>query len=264
MIVTILKTTLKKHIDPTLWSFLRWYYQTFGLKNIPIGLFRFVISNELVRVRIPGTSLKVYIRPATTDMSVFTQIFHDQELNIKMGKANVIVDAGAHIGLSSIWYALRFPDAHIIAIEPEPNNYSILKKNTVIFKNIIALEGALWYREKPLKIKEGCKDTWGFRVEETSDKNGIQSFTMNDIMNHLVYKKIDVLKMDIEGSEVEVLSNSNIWVNSIDLILIEHHERFRPGCLKAINDAISNYSFTISKSGEKLILRNMNRIFTSL
>jgi FkbM family methyltransferase len=64
----------------------------------------------------------------------------------------VIIDAGANVGLCAVFYANRFPDARIIAIEPEPSNYEMLKKNTAPYPNITTVHAALWKENGPLRL----------------------------------------------------------------------------------------------------------------
>ena len=71
-------------------------------------------------VRIPGYDFPVLVRPCTADVSTFKKIFvwRGYDLHYPF-QPRVILDAGANIGLSSIWFARRFPDARVIAVEPE-------------------------------------------------------------------------------------------------------------------------------------------------
>ena len=56
----------------------------------------------------------------------------------------VIVDAGAYTGLSTAFFALRYPAAKIIAIEPDEANFELLLRNTAAFANVQAVRAALW------------------------------------------------------------------------------------------------------------------------
>ena len=64
----------------------------------------------------------------------------------------VIIDAGANVGLSAVFYANRFPNARIIAIEPEPSNYEMLKRNVVPYSNVTPVQAALWKENGPLRL----------------------------------------------------------------------------------------------------------------
>ena len=84
---------------------------------------------KIASVRIPGLESPVHIRPRTVDARVLEEIFGTQPFNIKIGASpKFIIDAGAHIGLSSLFFANRFPTATVISLELEANNYRMLQK----------------------------------------------------------------------------------------------------------------------------------------
>jgi FkbM family methyltransferase len=56
----------------------------------------------------------------------------------------VIIDAGANIGLSALFFANKYPDAKIFAIEPEETNYKLLELNTKPYNNVCLIKAALW------------------------------------------------------------------------------------------------------------------------
>lgn len=71
------------------------------------------------------------VRNQTSDVEIFEQIFIRQEYNFTVNKPpEVIVDAGANVGFASIYFASKYPNSKIIAIEPEESNFRLLKKNT--------------------------------------------------------------------------------------------------------------------------------------
>lgn len=107
------------------------------------------------RVPIPGHSHKVLIRLGTTDVAAFEHVFVDEEYGFNLATPPaVIIDAGANAGMSAVYFALRYPGARIIAIEPEPTNYEILRKNVALFPQIIPLNAALWNRDATVQIQD--------------------------------------------------------------------------------------------------------------
>lgn len=225
---------------------------------MPNGIFQFWKNKYLVCVPIRGIKGKVYIRPATTDMDVYNEIFIRKELDIYYEKPEYIIDAGAHIGFTAIWLSNYNSTAKLIAIEPEKTNFDILLKNTKNYPNITCIKAALWSHSSIVEIKNKNADNWNYIVEEINNKNtnAIQALSIPILLKMFKWGKIDLLKMDIEGSEIEVLNKSNEWINSVKTIFIELHDRFRPGCETALLNAIKQYSFVIETIGEKKILRN--------
>ena len=66
-----------------------------------------------------------------------------------MRKGDIVLDAGANIGASAIYFARRYPNARIFALEPEQENYDLLLRNTHRYHNIIPIKAALWGQGKP-------------------------------------------------------------------------------------------------------------------
>jgi hypothetical protein len=73
-------------------------------------------------------------------------------------------------------------------------------------------------------------DHWGVRVSEAEDDNTVPAFSVDDLMRTHKLSFIDILKLDIEGSELEVLATYPNWISRIGMLAIETHDRFRPGC----------------------------------
>jgi FkbM family methyltransferase len=246
-------------MKPTHWEFLKWYNKTFGFFSLPYVYIKYLISQDFIKVSNPISKEKIYIRPGTADIPVFNDIFLHNELDTVVDNPKFIVDAGAHIGFASIWYAIKYPNATIIALEPEKRNFQMLLKNTEKYQNIIPINIALWNKNTFLKIESRKVENWAFQVKEIAGKSDIKAKTIIDLMVDYQINQIDILKMDIEGSEIEVFSNSDQWINSVRTIIIELHDRFRPGCFAALENALTKAEskFEISKSGEKVVLKKV-------
>ena len=67
------------------------------------------------------------------------------------------------------------------------------------------------------------------------------------------------MKIDIEGSELEVLNHHHSWIDDVNTIIIELHDRSQPGCSEALDKALSSHSYDKSKSGESIIISNIRK-----
>src|SRR5438128_6867077 len=98
---------------------------------------------------------RVLVRLNTSDVHALRAIFLDRELELALARRpQTIVDAGAFIGLSSLYFAWRYPNPKVIAIEPEKSNYELLLHNIDGWENIIAVRAALWKRSTRLCIHD--------------------------------------------------------------------------------------------------------------
>ncbi|MCG5510344.1 FkbM family methyltransferase [Ectothiorhodospira lacustris] len=256
----MIKSLAKKIIKHERWCFLSWCRSRFGLFSSIFAYIHFLLGGKAVRVTDHVTGVGVFLRPCTADQKVYDEIFKAQEYRLDVGEPVVIVDAGAHIGLSSVYFAQRYPRAMIIAVEPESSNFELLKKNVSVYANIKPVHAGLWSRTTCLAIQDEGVDTWSFRVVEADSEHGIMATSVPDLMSDFNIDRIDVLKIDIEGAELEVLGDSGSWIDSVDTIIIELHDRFRPGCRAALDDALSDFEYSESFSGESIVISNMKRL----
>jgi FkbM family methyltransferase len=231
------------------WDYLSWARDRWG------AVFALTHwSPEVVRVPTGVTDdSHVFLRPGTVDLVVYDEVFRSREYELPVCDApRLIIDAGAHIGLASVFFALRYPSARIVAIEPDASNYAMLLRHAALYPNIMPIQAGLWNRPCRLRIVNPGADTWSFRVEEAEE--GLQAITIDGIAQLFGTNRIDILKIDIEGSEVEVLSSAEHWVDSVRLLIVELHDRFKPGCRAALEKAVERGNWTRSVSGESEVL----------
>lgn len=199
----------------------------------------------------------LFARTTTQDVEIaaHTLIFEEYS-DIVCANPAVIVDAGANIGTSAIYFATRYPDAKIISIEPEKENYQILLKNIKNFVNIIPINAALCSDSKNRLILDRQTGPCGYTVSETTNETvstfqTVKCVTIIELMKKFNFNYIDILKMDIEGGEKEVLDSSPDWINKVKIITIELHDRIVMGCDRAFYLATVDFNRFLKK-GEKV------------
>lgn len=150
---------------------------------------------------------------------------------------------------------MKFPNAKIIAIEPEESNFNILSKNVEKINNIYPLKAGIWKKKCNIKVKDIGLDKYGFIIEETDKEEGIKAETIFSIMEKFNIDYIDILKIDIEGSEKEVFEENFEWMDKVGILIIELHDRMKRDCSKTFFNAISKYNYELEIRGENLIIR---------
>lgn len=212
------------------------------------------------------TSLKypIHMQPNSIDNCSFREIFFDDEYVFEypnFGKKEmVIIDAGANIGFASVFFKNKFPNSKIIAIEPEIENFKWLQKNTEKYRDISILKGGLWDKDSNLLVTlEEGRSTRAFMLEEVEEKNDntISGYSVKTIMNKFEIEKIDIFKIDIEGSEKELFENNyEYWLPKTKCLIVETHDRMKSGCTDAILNTINKYNFDSFESGENIVFIN--------
>lgn len=211
-------------------------------------------------MNVKGIDSRIYLRNHTSDIYVFQSIMLHHEYFVKPDfQVKHIIDCGANIGLTSLYFKKLFPAANIIAVEPEKNNFELLTKNLKGYKDISLLQKGVWNKKVNLKISNLSKaEHWSFTVEETTEEvDVIKAISVKDIMEYGKMDVIDILKIDVEGSELEIFSdNYQSWLPMTRILIVETHDRYRKGCCKAFFQALNNYDFTVNLSGENFICYN--------
>jgi len=211
-----------------------------------------------IKLDVPGIKTPVAFRPDTTDVSVFSQIFIGKSYQLTTNfSVQSIIDGGANVGYASVWFANQFPDAEIVAVEPEGENVAILRENTSYYPSIRIVQAALWDKPGELNLVT-CDDNnaplghWGVRVQEPADvAKGVKAITIDEILSTTGWKTIDILKLDIEGAEKEVFrSNFTNWLSKTNILILELHDRFRAGCSEAVYSAVRRFDFKEYHRGE--------------
>lgn len=207
-------------------------------------------KNGYFQVNASMFEAPVYLRDNASDVFIFKQVFYEKQYDLydrEMPAALAIIDAGANIGMASVYFSLKFPHAKVVAIEPEKCNFEVLVKNTSHYKNIKPMNNALWDKNELLHISNPSSLAAGFIVEGTKEEKSevLQGVTLGKIMEENHWEGIDILKMDIEGAEREVFSADDLeWLKKVKLLIVETHDRFKPGTTKALFKAIEPYDYT--------------------
>ncbi|UWU89977.1 FkbM family methyltransferase [Bradyrhizobium sp. CB1015] len=221
---------------------LRAYYTEFGFGGVSsIARFGLTGHPKRVRVQINGIKQPFTIRMRSSDHRVFHDIFQQHEYLFNPPEPpSTIIDAGANIGFASIYFANRWPNARIVAIEPDPANFELLVENTRPYPNIQPLQAAVWKENAKLDMFDPGTGSWGMQTMATAD-GGIDGLTLPEIMRRYDMPRVDVLKMDIEGAEREVFENCAGWIDRIGSLVIEIHEHLRPGAEASVMQAKGHF-----------------------
>jgi len=171
-------------------------------------------------------------------------------LNLKEG--DVFVDVGANIGRYTISVAKIVGNKGlVIAVEPYPENYKTLVKNVRLndLKNVVAVNIAAWSRKRELKLFIG--NTHGHHSVKKNFGLGsisVQGEALDDVLNKLGVEKVDFIKIDVEGAELEVLKG-----------LTKTLEKYNPTVIVEIQKAPEKVREFISRKGYSIQLIRMAR-----
>jgi FkbM family methyltransferase len=193
------------------------------------------------RMRVPGVPHPVWLREGTSDFEIMEQIFLRREYEFSAwpahhakirdayaalladGKVPVIVDCGANIGFASIWFACAFPHAVILAVEPEPGNVAMLRRNVSGHANIVPVEAAVSDRVAKVALRNPAREPWACQTEE-DERGGVATVTIADLLARTPNGAPLIVKVDIEGYETSLFRSNTEWAAETPLVVFEMHD----------------------------------------
>ncbi|MEI8348662.1 MAG: FkbM family methyltransferase [Candidatus Omnitrophota bacterium] len=184
---------------------------------------------------------RAILRKRSSDFAVFRQVYIQREQGVLVEKivrdnekddVRYIIDAGAYTGYTCIYFKRMFPQAKIVAVEPESNNYALLLDNIRLnaLEDIVALNRGLWVDDAGLEITRELGDgrDWSAAVKASQARVPIlRGIAMKEIMYTYQLPYIDILKIDIEGAEWSIFDNHEHLATFLPLVrylAMEIHE----------------------------------------
>jgi FkbM family methyltransferase len=180
------------------------------------------------------------------------EIFGQQIYQFKTGiKEPYIIDCGANIGLSVIYFKQLYPKAKVIGFEPDDTIFKVLQHNIGVFNlpNVELIKKACWNKETSLQFySEGADGGRAAKDFDTENLIEVETTRLRKYLN----RQVDFLKIDIEGAENEVLQDIKDLLVNVERLFVEFHsfigrEQMLPEILSIIKDA--GFRFTIHHVG---------------
>jgi FkbM family methyltransferase len=201
------KFIANKNIRHLLFLYLRWY----GHER----------HKKVENVKV--LNYKIDVPDMASFLGQFRELFADDSYKfIAKSEKPVILDCGANIGLSCLYFKSLYPKAKITAFEADKNIAGILSTN--LQKNNIndvkIVDSAVWVHNNGIEFSVDGAD--GGSIQGSKNKNKVNSLRLKDVLEN-EYGEIDLLKIDIEGAEYEVIKDCKNSLNNVENIFIEYH-----------------------------------------
>lgn len=193
-------------------------------------------KNSLLKFRVPKYGYQFYCRINKDDFKLMT-VHEDEVISKFTPKAgDTVIDVGAHIGLYTIIGSKRVgPTGKVIALEPYPDSYYLLKRNLELnqLDNVIALECAASSSAESLARLYLPSGDQGFTKLHTimPSRAVTENFVevsakkLDDILYSLRIEHVEWIKIDVEGAELEVMKGASetLTKNMAIKVLVEIH-----------------------------------------
>lgn len=211
-------------------------------------------------VGLRGHRQPIRLRNGTSDFQVFRDVFLKHQYRISgLTQVEYIIDAGSNIGLASVYLLSRYPQARVIAVEPDPENFVIAAHNLAPFgERCQLIHAGLWSHESRLQVSRGTfRDGQHWATQTipvaTATTETVPAHTVNTLLQRYVFPRIDLLKVDIEGAERAVFGDGDTgYLGRTRCCAVECHGS---DCDAALLSALKPYNFNVSTQGELTIAR---------
>lgn len=238
----------RKKMDPCcVKEFVKW------IKYYHRGMFfKPHFSRELIVIKYKSkecqNTINISFRKNHSDIYILRENFVSNIYDFNFEKyipegVKTIIDLGANIGLSSLYFQYRFPKAQITCVEPVQDNIDVLNQNCKqnqfnwdIVKGAIQAEDGMvilhpneWWSSSTVTEKvANLRENKDGRLEKilkmpTEDVN---AYSLDSIMSMSKMDQIDILKMDIEGAEEETILDAGEWIKHVKILIVEIHVKY--------------------------------------
>jgi FkbM family methyltransferase len=232
------------------WIF-RLFAMNFGFSVNPF--YAIPISTGWVRwvvKRKGGQWRRIELRPETSDLEVFNQIFVYEDYRfsrigrwkdvqkayreiLSQGRRPLVLDCGANIGLSSLYFKELFPESSVWALEPDVENFRMMLKNCGD-RDIRAIHGAVSNKDGFVRLVHGSMGNWGIRTEiqASGRADSVPCFSPVGLVKQAGRSENAspfLIKIDIEGHERQLFSSGTKWLGLFKVVVIELHDWLFPG-----------------------------------
>ena len=178
----------------------------------------------------------------------------------------VFIDVGAYVGVFSeyAYRLIRKKTGLVVAVEPDPDNYSVLR--ALIPEEVKLVNAAIWIENGFVKLRKGAprhirRYPFSKKVSDSStlvpqpfhEERGllsnefidVRSIRLDTLIRQLNLTQVDLIKMDIEGAELYILTDPNLDLTLVKAMIIEVHYPFASPQSKAIASSLRGKSFQL-------------------
>ena len=218
---------------------ISWLHMRY-LKNLP--------ETSYNQIRFLGNTLTVFGR--TGFLHALKEVFFEEIYKIDLPAKPYIIDCGAHIGLSVIYFKHHYPDAEILAFEPDEQNFELLQKNVKSFgyKGVVLKKEAVWHQDGNIAFSNEGSMASKIVVQ------GSYKIPASRLRSHLT-KKVDLLKVDIEGAEYLVLKDISDVLHLVSNLFLEYHGNFNQ------NNELADIFAIIQKNGFSFYIKEAAPVY---
>jgi FkbM family methyltransferase len=186
-------------------------------------------AEQTVAVRfreVPDAPL--HLRPGTADAylprDTFFKAHHLPPSELDPATIRLVWDLGSNIGFTIAHLATVFARARIVGVEIDEGNARLCSKNIAPWRDRCELiRAAVWTEDEPVTYRADLDDELGFHIDHAEGNATVAGLSLNTLREHTGDAPVDYVKMDIEGTEAQVLKQNVEWAEHVRCIKVEVH-----------------------------------------
>jgi FkbM family methyltransferase len=157
---------------------------------------------------LPEITTPLLFRGSSSDVWNMQQVFLDRQYDVNIGEPRTILDLGAYVGYTAVYFANRFPTASIISVEPPGSNFDTLVANTAAYPNIRCFPAAVWHERADLALADCSYGDWGLSFMPGNVGQPVENvpgYTITNILEMHGWNGVDLIKCSSHGGRVDTL-----------------------------------------------------------
>jgi FkbM family methyltransferase len=173
---------------------------------------------EATKTMLAGTEM--HIPDGLSFVEAWKEIWEKEIYSFETdSKSPLILDCGANVGLATLYFKKKFPQAEIFSFEPDPVIHSYLVENlsSAGLKDVKVYRKAIWTKATELRFLSEGSDSG--KIINEGEGVIVESVDLKDFLN----QPVQFLKMDIEGAECDVLFDAKPLLGNVEKIFVEYH-----------------------------------------
>jgi len=183
------------------------------------------------------------------------ELFIDEIYKFRVkNDAPYIIDCGANIGMSILYFKTNHPNSSILAFEPDENNYKLLSNNVKNwnFPNVEIFQKAICINNDSVSFNNLGELAGKIEFSQLENVNGCSTKVEAKRLKDLLDRKVDLLKIDIEGAEYEVIKDCESNLENVERFFIEYHSNYDE--IFKLNEILNilvdnNFTYYIKEAG---------------
>jgi FkbM family methyltransferase len=211
-----------------------------------------MLRRKTYQLNLKGLEHPLHVREYS-DPFFFAQIFLEQEFEpVRRLDVSTVIDLGGNVGMASVWFLNSFRRARAITVEANPDNFASLDANLHPYgdRSLVVHGGAWWRQTKLALVRRRDEGDACVREALPDDDPGtlMDGWDIPALMARAGFDHVDLLKIDIEGAEIDLLlKNADRWLPRVRNLSIETHG---PECEAAFERALASYTYQRQVLGE--------------